>query len=401
MRKLLAYRDARLLVGGQTLSAFGDWAMWIVMAIWMKSLTGSSARAGLVFFVVALGSLAGPLGGLLADRVRRRPLMIACDFVLGASVLALLFVHGRSGAWLIYLVALLYGLVGTVFYPAQAALLRVMLPEELLADANGALSTTRQGLRLVAPLAGAGLYAAFGGGVVAILDAATFAGSAFFMSLMRVREERPEPPEHHFLREVTAGIEHLWRTLPLRQMVLGATIALLVVGFAETLIFSVIAHLGKPPTFFGVLAPVQGAGAVIGGVSAAAVLRRAGDVRSVGLGLGLFGVGDLLFVVPSLPVVVVGFAIAGVGLSWAIVGFTTALQTRTPLTIQGRVSAASEMSLSVAQTVSIATGAALSTLIDYRILLVAMAVVVSASAVYLLTRREPPIRAEVFPLAVD
>jgi hypothetical protein len=292
-------------------------------------------------------------------------------------------------------------LVGTVFYPAQAALLRVMLPEELLADANGALSTTRQGLRLVAPLAGAGLYAAFGGGVVAILDAATFAGSAFFMSLMRVREERPEPPEHHFLREVTAGIEHLWRTLPLRQMVLGATIALLVVGFAETLIFSVIAHLGKPPTFFGVLAPVQGAGAVIGGVSAAAVLRRAGDVRSVGLGLGLFGVGDLLFVVPSLPVVVVGFAIAGVGLSWAIVGFTTALQTRTPLTIQGRVSAASEMSLSVAQTVSIATGAALSTLIDYRILLVAMAVVVSASAVYLLTRREPPIRAEVFPLAVD
>ena len=64
-------------------SAFGDWAMWIVLAIWMKSLTGSSARAGLVFFVLGLGSLAGPLGGLLADRMRRRPLMIACDCVLG------------------------------------------------------------------------------------------------------------------------------------------------------------------------------------------------------------------------------------------------------------------------------------------------------------------------------
>jgi MFS family permease len=115
------------------------------MAIWMKKLTGSSAEAGLVFFVLALGNLAGPLGGLLADRLRRRPLMIACDCVLGASVLALLFVHGRGDAWLIYLVAFLYGLLGTVFYPAQAALLRVMLPEELLSDANGALSSSRQG----------------------------------------------------------------------------------------------------------------------------------------------------------------------------------------------------------------------------------------------------------------
>ncbi len=59
------------------------------------------------------------------------------------------------------------------------------------------------------------------------------------------------------------------------------------------------------------------------------------------------------------------------------------------------------MSLSIAQTTSIATGAALSTLVDYRILLVAMAAVVAVSAVYLVTRREPPIRAEVAPLAID
>jgi MFS family permease len=288
-----------------------------------------------------------------------------------------------------------------VFYPAQAALLRVMLPQELLADANGALSTMRQGLRLVAPLAGAGLYAAFGGWVVAILDAATFAGSAVLMSRMRVAEERPEPPEHHFLREVTAGIEHIWRTLPLRQMLTGGTVALLVAGFAETLIFSVIQHLGKPPSFFGVLGTLQGVGSIAGGVTAAAVVRRLGEMRSVGIGLALFGFGDLLLVVPTLPVVMIGFAIAGVGLTWAIVGYTTALQTRTPLLIQGRVSGAAELSLSVAQTVSIAAGAALSTVIDYRILLAAMAGVIAVSAVYLVTRREPPIQAEVAPLEVD
>jgi MFS family permease len=401
MRRLLSYRDARLLLAGQSLSAFGDWAMWIVLAVWMKTLTGSSARAGLVFFVLGLGNLAGPLGGLLADRVRRRPLMIVCDCVLGTSVLVLLFLHNASDAWLIYLVAFLYGTVGSVFYPARSALLRVMLPEELLAEANGLLSSVQQGLRIVAPLAGAGIYAAFGGGVVAILDAATFAGSALFLSRMRVPEEKPEPPEHHFLREVTAGIEHVWRTLPLRQTVIGATIALLVAGFAETLIFIVIAHLGKHPSFFGVMSALQGVGSIAGGVTAAAVIRRVGDVRGVGIGLGLFGLGDLLLVVSSLPVVLVGFFIAGVGIIWAIVAFTTALQLRTPLAIQGRVSSAADLSLSIAQTTSIATGAALSTVVDYRILLVAMAAVVAASAVYLVTRREPPIPAEVFPLAVD
>jgi hypothetical protein len=259
----------------------------------------------------------------------------------------------------------------------------------------------RQGLRLVAPLAGAGLYAAFGGWVVAILDAATFASSALIMSRIRVAEERPEPPEHHFLREVTAGIEHIWRTLPLRQMLTGGTLALLVAGFAETLVFSVIQHLGKPPSFFGVLGTLQGVGAIAGGVTAASVVRRIGDLRSVGVGLGLFGFGDLLLVVPSLPVAMAGFTIAGLGLTWAIVGYSTALQTRTPLTIQGRVSAAAEISLSIAQTVSIATGAALSTVVDYRILLAAMAGVIAVSTMYLLTRREPPIPAEVAPLAAD
>ena len=82
MRTLLAYRDARLLLAGQTLSAFGDWAMLIVLAVWMKSLTHSNALAGLTFFVFAAGSLLAPLGGLLADRVRRRPLMIVSDCLL-------------------------------------------------------------------------------------------------------------------------------------------------------------------------------------------------------------------------------------------------------------------------------------------------------------------------------
>jgi MFS family permease len=389
MRALLSYRDARLLLAGQMLSAFGDWAMLIVLAVWMKSLTGSNALAGLTFFVFAAGSLLAPLGGLLADRMRRRPLMIVADCLLGAFVLVLLLVHDRGDAWLIYAVAFVYGALGTVFFPARAALLKVMLPEDLLADANGALTATREGLRIIAPLAGSGLYTLLSGGAVAVLDSATFAASAFFLSRMRVPEAKPAPPEHHFVREVTAGLRHVWDTLPLRQVVVGVAVALLVVGFAETLIFAVLAALGEPPSFFGVFATIQGIGSIAGGVTAAAVLRRVGQVHLVGMGLALFALADLCLIAPSLPVVLVAGPVAGIGVAWAIVGFSTALQTRTPLAIQGRVSAAADLTLSVAQATSIATGALLSTLVDFRILFVVMAAVVLASSGYLLSRREP------------
>jgi MFS family permease len=150
-----------------------------------------------------------------------------------------------------------------------------------------------------------------------------------------------------------------------------------------------------------VLATLQGVGSILGGVTAGAVVRRLGEVRVTGLGLGIFGVGDLLLVVHSLPVVLVGFFVAGVGLVWAIVAFNTALQTRTPLAIQGRVSAAADISLSLAQTASIAAGAVLSTVVDYRILLVVMAAVVVSSAAYLATRREAPVAPADVPATME
>jgi len=390
MRRLLAHRDARLLLAGQTLSNFGDWALIIVLAVWVKSLTGSSALAGMTIFVFVAGSLAAPLGGVLADRLRRRPLMIASDLFLAVAVLALLVVRDQGDVWIIYLIALLYGIVGTVFYPARSALLRIMLPEELLADANGALSAIREGLRIAAPLAGAALYAAIGGGAVAVLDSATFVASALLLSRMRVEEAKPAPTGERMLHEASLGLRHLWRTVQLRRIVIGVTLALLVIGFDETLIFSVITiGLHRQPAFFGVLSSLQGVGAIVGGVTAAALMRRIGDARLVALGLVLFAVGDGLLIVASLPVVLAGFAIAGAGVAYAVVGFSTALQLRTPLEIQGRVSAAADLSLSTAQTTSIAVGAALSTVVDYRILLALLAVVTAFAAAYLARKVEP------------
>jgi len=76
MITLLRNRDFRLLLAGQTLSMFGDIALFIVLAIWAKQLTGSNGEAGAVFLTLALPSLASPLGGLIVDRYPRRIVMI-------------------------------------------------------------------------------------------------------------------------------------------------------------------------------------------------------------------------------------------------------------------------------------------------------------------------------------
>ena len=60
--------------------------------------------------------------------------------------------------WLLYLVTTLYGLGGDLFAASRSAMMKAMLPEELLSEANGLYQSIREGLRLVAPLAGAGIY---------------------------------------------------------------------------------------------------------------------------------------------------------------------------------------------------------------------------------------------------
>ncbi|MDX6486208.1 MAG: hypothetical protein QOF43_1361 [Gaiellaceae bacterium] len=397
MRTLLARKDVRLLLAGQTLSMFGDWAMIIVLGIWAKVLTGSNAQAGLVFFVFALASLAAPFGGLLVDRVSKRPLMIATHLTLAGVVCLLLFVHDRGDMWLLYTVTALYGLGGDVFGAARAAMVKAMLPDELLGEANGAFQSIREGLRLVAPLAGAGIYAAFGGSVVAIVDAATFAGSAATLVALRFAEPPPAVKEHRFLREMSAGFTHIARTRLLRELTIGVAAALLVAGFSETLMFAITSSLHHSPAFIGVLGTFQGIGAIAGGVTASRILKRVGELRLAGIGLALFGFGDACWLVPRLEVVIPTMAIAGAGIVWAIVALATAYQRHSPLEVQGRVSAAANMLFSVPQTISIAAGAALITLIDYRIEIVAMAVVFAFAAAYLLTRRDEEHVQEVQP----
>jgi MFS family permease len=157
MRALLRIRDARVFLLGSAVSMLGDSAMFLVLGIWAKDLTDSNAAAGLVFFVLVLPAVFSPLAGLVVDRVRKRPVLIVTNCLIGLALLLLLFVHDRGDLWLIYVVAALYGSAGVVLFSARSAFMTVMLPRELLADANAIFSTVREGLRLLSPLIGAGV----------------------------------------------------------------------------------------------------------------------------------------------------------------------------------------------------------------------------------------------------
>jgi MFS family permease len=107
-----------------------------------------------------------------------------------------------------------------------------------------------------------------------------------------------------------------------------------------------------------------------------------------GLGLAVLAIGTLATADSSVAVVLVGKALFGFGLPWLIVALYTLIQRASPGHLQGRVYSAMEIALGLPQTISIALGAALATLLDYRVLIVAEAVVIAGACVYLLTRRE-------------
>jgi Na+/melibiose symporter-like transporter len=383
VRDLLRDRDFRLLFAGQSLSMFGDMAMLIVLAMWAKELTGSNGVAGSVFAALVLPSLLAPLGGVLIDRFKRRTVMIVTDLATAAVVLLLLLVDSRDDLWLLYVVAFLYGASLVAFSSARSALLSTMLEDHQLGPANGSLSTVREALRLVAPLAGAALYAGFGGPAVAVVDAATFLVSAAALVALRVDEPVPVRSDLHFLAEASAGGRHLLGSRVLRATVVATVICLLAIGISESVFFAVVDQgLGKPVEFVGVLGAIQGVGAILAGVTITALIRRTGELRPVPWAFALIAMGALLSTSSLLPVVAAGTLLFGAGLPVLIVCLTTVIQRRTPGELQGRTFTAFELFSGVPQLLSILGGAVAVSLVDYRIPLVAMALGIAAAAVY-------------------
>lgn len=390
MRRLARIPAARTYLAGQSVSILGDTALWLALAIWVRELTGSSAAAGLSFVFLVAPFLLGPLWGAVADRMRRRPLLIGLNAAGALLTLALLGVRGPHQVWVIYAVMTGYGVLTALTTAAQSGLLHSLVPDDLLGEATGFLSVVREGLRLVAPLLGAGLFAVAGGHVVAVLDSATFAVATLAVVRTRVREPAPDPRPGRLRAELTAGFAHIRREAVLFRLVIAFGVSAAVIGFSEsTGIAAITDGLQASATWLGVTQAVMGVGAIMGGATLAAALRRWGELPVAAAGLVLFAAGSASYLVPSLGAVVATRLVAGFGLTWAIGASNTALLRYTPSGMQGRVSATSEMTFALPQTISIAVGAGLLTLVGFRPLVVAESAVVLAAGAWLLLRRVP------------
>ncbi|MGV9499200.1 MFS transporter [Streptomyces sp. NPDC003642] len=383
--RVLRDREAGLCLSAVVISGFGTSALWLASGVWVKDLTGSDGLAALCLLAMWLPTLAGPLLGTLADRVRRKPLLIGLNVLLCGLLLALVGVDSPGGLWLLYTVLFVYGAAGVVHDAAESALVATAVGPSLLGDFNGLRMTATEGMKLLAPLAGAGLYTAYGGPGVAVLDAATFALATGVYALLRVREEKPAPHRGSTRRRTAEGARHLWARPGLRPLVLAGGATMLLVGLNGAMVYAVVDALGRSPAYAGVLYAVQGAGSVVAGLLSGTALRRLGARRFAAYGIALLALGVALRAVPSDPVALGGSAAIGAGLPAVLIAALTSVQRETPGPLLGRVTATAHTLVYAPNVAGLAAGAALVELADHRPVLVSLGLALLATAAPLFT----------------
>lgn len=382
-RLLLRERPFRVLLAGQTLTMFGDLALVLVLGVWAKQLTGSVSVGGAVFFALVVPALLAPLLGWVIDRFPRRQVMIANDLATAAVLIPLLAVHDAGDVWILFVVAGFYGVSQQVFFAARNGLLQSMLADEQLGPANALLESLRLGLRTAGPVIGTGMFAAFGGGAVAVLDAATFVGSAALLWSLRV-PDIARRRGRAVAAELRGGLTHILATPILRRVLVALCAAVAVLGLLQVVALALVDQgLHRPAAFLGVIFAVEGAGAIGGGLAASALMRRLGEPRLAGAGLVTSGLGLGLMAEPRLAPVLIGAAVGGAGFSAFLIGYTTLLQRSTGADLQGRVFTAAEAAAGVPYCLTLALGVVGVGLVDYRLLLMASMLLMALAGAYL------------------
>jgi hypothetical protein len=325
---------------GLAASLLGNSAMSLVAGIWVKSLTGSSALAGLVSVCIYAPSLVGPLGGMIVDRVPRLPWLFGMNLVSAALLLPLLAVTSRQTIWIIFAVMTCYGAEIILLDPAESALFAEMLPLDLRQRMNGWRLGLQETGRLVAPLLGAGLFALVGGRAVALFDAATFLVAAVMVSRIRLIEPVAPVLHHHWRSDLLAGFDYIRSTPELRRTLLAGAVVMALSGLLVAAQFSLVQGLGEPPSFLGVLAAALGAGSIVAALTSNRLLSHIGEHWLAAIGMVDFAVGNAARATGWLPAAILGSVVLGFALPWVFLAVLNLAQRLTPLNLQGRMSAA-------------------------------------------------------------
>ena len=341
--EVLRERDFRRVFGAQVVSLFGDGIIPVALAFAVLDLTGSATDLGLVLaarVVPLVGCLL--VGGVAADRLSRRRVMITADVVrlVSQALLGVLLVTGEAQLWQLIVLQAVLGAATGFFNPASTGLLPMVVSPERLQEANALRGLALAAGAVAGPVVAGVLVATIGAGEALLADAATFAVSALLLSQARVTEvdaaggERPS-----YLHDLRAG----WREVTSRTwvwtVILGASVANML-GASFLVLGPVVARsdLGGA----GAWAAIVAAGGIgqLAGAAAALHIRPRRPLLVAVLVVLLSVVPTLLLALPaSTAVIAIAAVFGGAGGMLFNTLWETTLQQNVPLDVLSRVSA--------------------------------------------------------------
>lgn len=330
----------RRYISGQAISLVGTWMQMAAQSWLVLEITGSATKLGLIVALQTLPVLLlGPYGGVVADRVDKRRLMICLQTLMGVQALALglLTITGSVRLWQIGALAVLLGLNNAFENPARQSFMLEMVGEEHLRNAVSLNSVLVNVARTVGPAVGGILIATVGTGVCFLFNAASFAAVVTSLLTLDRSALRPSPPAGRAPGQLREGLRYI-RGNPelLAPLLMMAAVGCLAYEFQVSLPVMAREGLHAGATGFGFMTAAMGVGAVAGGLLVAA-RGRTGLPMLVAAATGFGIVLGLAALAPNLPLELAALALAG----WASISFmasgNSTLQLAADPSMRGRV----------------------------------------------------------------
>lgn len=346
MKKLFT-RDFTLLWLGQSVSQLGNGAGFIGLMWWIQITTGSAIALGTLAMVQTLVGIAvGPFAGAFVDRVDRKAIIVATDFVRGVNylVLAWLVMNGQLTMPIVYIIAAINSICGQFFGPAISASIPLLVPNQLLEKANSLNQVTATMVNIIGYAVGGILVAALGVPLLLLVNGASFVVSALsemFISIPKVVKEKAALTASLFIQDIKEGFTYV-RENPVLLKILQ--VAMLLNFFAAPFFILlpkfVDEHMGVGSEVYGYLLSGQMAGALI-----AILLLSTTSIIQNNLWVvrwSLIGQAAAFLTLPFLPVNYWGVHIAifmfgGMLNSVLNIYFATLMQRATPPQFMGKV----------------------------------------------------------------
>jgi MFS family permease len=235
----LSVRNYRLYFLGQIVSVSGNWMQQVAIAWLVLRLTGSAFALGLTTALQTLPYLLlGPWGGLVADRVSKRRLLICTQLaqVIPPVVLWAVAEKGAAQIWMVYALVILRGTINTFDNPARQSFVTEMVGRDNVVNAVSLNASVIQTGRLLGPAIAAVVIATLGLAPCFILNALTFLFMVAMLLLMRPGELSPAPIAPRRKGQLREGLAVAARTPELRvPLAMMAVVGLLAFNFTVVL----------------------------------------------------------------------------------------------------------------------------------------------------------------------